>query len=96
MIVPRLAAIACATASSLCLLVLLLLDCGGDVVVDSAASTSPLDAATEAGLDAAPQCSCPDAPGYAPCVKPLECCPVVGACKDPATFSCTGSAKMCP
>jgi hypothetical protein len=95
MIVPRLAAaIACAAASGLGLL--LLLDCGGDVVVDGAASTSPLDAATEAGPVAAPQCLCPNAPGYAPCVKPLECCPVVGVCKDPASFSCTGSTKTCP
>ncbi len=43
-----------------------------------------------------PQCNCPDAPGYAPCVKPLECCPVVGQCEDPAHFNCTGSSKTCP
>lgn len=43
-----------------------------------------------------PQCNCPDAPGYAPCIKPMECCPVVGQCKDPANFNCTGSSKTCP
>jgi hypothetical protein len=46
--------------------------------------------------EAPAQCLCPDAPGYAPCVKPLECCPVVGVCKNPASFNCTGSGKTCP
>lgn len=50
----------------------------------------------DAGPDAPAQCLCPDAPGYAPCVKPLECCPVVGVCKNPASFNCTGSGKTCP
>lgn len=96
MIVPRLAAMAVFCAAAPSLGSLLLVDCGGDVVVDGAASASPPDAATEAGPDAAPQCLCPAAPGYAPCVAPLECCPVVGVCEDPATFNCSGSTKTCP
>jgi hypothetical protein len=59
----------------------------------------PLDAAVDAA-DAdppvPPQCLCPDAPGYAKCIAPLQCCPVVAQCKDPATFNCTGSTMMCP
>lgn len=42
-----------------------------------------------------PQCLCPDLPGYAECVKPEECCPVVGRCKNPSNFNCTGSTLSC-
>jgi hypothetical protein len=67
--------------------------------VDASTDTMELPDAAEppdAGPDAPAQCLCPDAPGYAPCVKPLECCPVVGVCKNPASFNCTGSSKTCP
>jgi len=78
--------------------------CGARVGVDGAgepagagggaAGGSSGDA--DAGPGAPAQCLCPDAPGYAPCVKPFECCPTVGVCKNPASFSCSGSAKTCP
>jgi hypothetical protein len=76
--------------------------CGGDVVVDGAATAEVTDAAAEdaatedAGPTAPPQCLCPNAPGYAACVKPFECCPTVGVCENPATFNCSGSTKTCP
>ena len=46
------------------------------------------------GAPAEPQCLCPELPGYAPCVLPLMCCPVVAACEDPDTFNCTGSVAL--
>ena len=46
------------------------------------------------GSPAEPQCLCPELPGYAPCVLPLMCCPVVAACEDPETFNCTGSVAL--
>jgi hypothetical protein len=55
-----------------------------------------VDAEVDAGPPPPPQCLCPNAPGYAPCVKPFECCPVVAQCKDPASFNCTGSTMTCP
>jgi hypothetical protein len=80
--------------------------CGGVVAIDGAATAedeldaSVTDASDDAGVDAEPaappQCLCPDAPGYAPCIKPFECCPVVGQCKDPAMFNCTRSSEGCP
>lgn len=84
---------------SLFLFVLLLLSaCGAKVVVDEDDLANEPDASVEvdAGPVAPPQCLCPDAPGYAPCEKPMECCPVVGQCKDPASFNCTGSTMTCP
>lgn len=78
----------------------LLVSCGAEVVVDPGpASIEPLDA----GLDAADSgpvvlapCHCLSAPDHEICVDPMECCPTVGACKDPASFNCSGSAKPCP
>jgi hypothetical protein len=78
--------------------------CGANVFIDSA---PPVEDEPDAGAidasddapdppDPPPQCLCPDAPGYAPCVKPFECCPVVGQCKNPANFNCTGSSVGCP
>lgn len=69
-------------------------DAGADAA-DDAADDASVDASVDAAEDSGPPppCHCPNAP---PCVKPMECCPVVGQCKDPATFNCTGSAIKCP
>jgi len=84
--------------------------CGASVAVDTPSATGDPDAGAGGaapdgggspdGGDAGPappaQCHCPGAPGYMTCVLPMECCPVVGVCKNPASFSCTGSDKPCP
>lgn len=73
------------------------LDASADVVVTDP-SVDPLDAGPPTP-DAAPvelaPCHCKDDPNHEICVAPLQCCPVAG-CKDPAKFSCTGSAQPCP
>ena len=43
------------------------------------------------GPVAAPQCLCPNLPGYAACELPLMCCPTHASCENPATYNCTGS-----
>ena len=49
------------------------------------------------GAPADPQCSCPDAPGHAPCALPLMCCPCTQACENPDTFSCScTTVPTCP
>ena len=67
-----------------------------DAAVDAAVDAS-IDASVDAAEDAGPMppipCHCPNA---LPCVKPMECCAVVGQCKDPAMFNCTGSMLKCP
>lgn len=88
------------------LLALALAACSGRVVLDTAGEADPttgtggtggaLVTPPDAGPTAPAQCICPDAPGYTPCVHPEECCPVVGVCKNPATWNCTGSSLPCP
>lgn len=76
--------------------------CSGKVILDTDGATTPAGAGgslaepPDAGPVAPPQCLCPDAPGYAPCVHPEECCPTVGVCKNPATWNCSGSSLPCP
>lgn len=84
----------------------LLVSCGAEVVVDPGPASGDPDASIEpvdAGVDAADggpvvlaPCHCLSAPDHEICVDPMECCPTVGACKDPASFNCSGSAKPCP
>lgn len=47
-----------------------------------------------APIPATPQCLCENLPGYAACVLPLMCCPVVATCEDPAHFNCSGSQTL--
>ena len=93
-------------------IVLFVSGCSTEVIVETndtnptveqpdAAVDAPVDAAEDASVDAADDagpmppipCHCPDA---LPCIKPMECCAVVGQCKDPAMFNCTGSMLKCP
>ena len=67
--------------------------CGARAALDTGAGEP---GSSDAGPEAPPQCICPQAPGYVTCVLPMECCPVVGVCKNPATWDCTGSMKPCP
>ena len=58
--------------------------------LDDAHADADLDAREDATVDApAPQCLCPDEPGYTPCVLPLMCCPCAPSCENPDTFNCT-------
>lgn len=61
---------------------------------ESHASGGDGGGAAGGGPAAVPQCLCPNLPGYAACVLPLMCCPVVAACEDPESFNCTGSQTL--
>jgi hypothetical protein len=37
----------------------------------------------------APQCLCPDEPGFVECALPFMCCPCAGTCENPDSFNCS-------